>query len=181
MRIPKCLEGTTWVCMKCGKVFSPIRVNQKYCQQDNPLRPKSKGPCVICGKPLPIWKQKYCSDDCRYKGQERKLLKNLYRGKSSNTTGAISELRVAIDLLSKGYDVYRALSPTAPCDLAVLKDMQLLKLEVRTAPKTKAGVIYKVRSKQEEGQTDIVWAWVCPDEIIYEPPLFKSQKETVIN
>ena len=42
--------------------------------------------------------------------------------KSIGTTGAIAELVVATDLLGRGYEVFRALSPSCSGDLAVLKN-----------------------------------------------------------
>ena len=36
---------------------------------------------------------------------------------SPATRGAIAELRVATDLLARGYHVFRSVSPASPCDL----------------------------------------------------------------
>lgn len=48
--------------------------------------------------------------------------------------GAISELLVAADLLDKGFDVFRALSQHASCDLIALDaDGSVSRIEVRTA------------------------------------------------
>ena len=88
-------------------------------------------------------------------------------GKSIVTAGAISELRVAIDLLSKGYNVFRSLSPACPCDFVILKDKQLLRVEVRTTHISSTGKPYKAISKHDD-PIDI-YAWVLPNEIIYEP------------
>lgn len=51
---------------------------------------------------------------------------------STSTTGATHELLVTTDLLKRGFNVYRAISPNAPCDLIVEKDGKLCRLEVRT-------------------------------------------------
>lgn len=61
--------------------------------------------------------------------------KNPYAGTlATGTVGEIGELKVAIDLLSKGFEVFKALSPSASCDIAILKDKTILKtIEVRTA------------------------------------------------
>lgn len=43
------------------------------------------------------------------------------------------ELVVATDLLRRGYDVFRSLSPASTCDLAILKNRRLIRVEVTTA------------------------------------------------
>lgn len=51
---------------------------------------------------------------------------------SSSTVGAVGELRVAADLLTKGFEVFRALSPTCSCDLLAMKDGRIIRIECRT-------------------------------------------------
>ena len=50
----------------------------------------------------------------------------------AGTVGALAELTVAIDLLQKGYEVYRSLSPSCSGDLLIEKNKEFLKIEVRT-------------------------------------------------
>lgn len=40
---------------------------------------------------------------------------------TAGTQGAVSEMMAAVDLLRRGYEVFRALSPNAGCDLIALK------------------------------------------------------------
>jgi hypothetical protein len=47
-------------------------------------------------------------------------------------TGAVSELLASADLLRRGYDVFRAVSPQCPCDLVAMRDGVCLRVEVRT-------------------------------------------------
>ncbi len=49
-----------------------------------------------------------------------------------STTGAYHELKVSLDLISKGYEVFRALSPSCSCDLIALKNGKSLRVEVTT-------------------------------------------------
>ncbi len=137
--------------------------------------------CSQCGKPIQenpksppyitrLKTNRYCSYEC-YKAYYKNLSNSPYKGKTSATTGAISELRVSIDLLTKGYDVFRALSPSCPCDLAVLKNSSVLRIEVRTVSSSPKGTIYKVKSKRDDKNNIDVYAWVTPNNIIYEPPL----------
>jgi len=48
------------------------------------------------------------------------------------TIGAASELLAAADLMMKGWEVFRALSPNSHCDLLAEKDGTTMRLEVRT-------------------------------------------------
>ena len=88
-------------------------------------------------------------------------------GLPTATVGAISELRVAIDLFEKGYEVFRALSPTCSCDLAILNDGKLLRVEVKTAYRnTKGSTIPPPKGIRAD-----VAALVLPDTIEYQPTL----------
>ncbi len=48
------------------------------------------------------------------------------------TTGAMHELLVCADLMRRGYDVFRAQSPSCPCDVIAMIDGQTYKVEVTT-------------------------------------------------
>lgn len=153
-------------CVRCGKEFQTEVPNQKYCSKSCRDPVNQRGVCAYCGKPFFKGKSKYCSLECGVKARNN-LMPNPFQGNTSGTTGAISELRVAIDLMSKGYDVFRALSPSCSCDLAILKEGKLLKIEVRTAHKNVRGVLYKTGRNTKVDH----FAWVAPDEIVYEPLL----------
>ena len=52
---------------------------------------------------------------------------------NSGTTGAINELYVASDLMSRGFSVFRSMSPSCTCDLiTMLNDGSLKRVEVKT-------------------------------------------------
>jgi len=88
---------------------------------------------------------------------------------NTNTIGGISELKVVCDLLSKGYEVYRPLIDNASCDLIVLKDNKLTRIEVKTTYRNTGGEIRKSTVKNW-GKFDIL-ACVLPEGIVYEPDL----------
>lgn len=46
-------------------------------------------------------------------------------------TGAWGELAVAADLMQRGYEVFRNLSPAGPVDMVVLKDERLWRVQVK--------------------------------------------------
>ena len=131
--------------------------------------------CRNCEKEIPAprhGKNIFCSYECRAEDARKKYLRyNPFKGTSTATTGAISELKVAVDLLARGYNVFRALSPSCPCDLAVLKNGKLLRIEVRTCHISTTGKVYKKASKGDDLTNIDLYAWVLPDRIIYEPEL----------
>ena len=130
--------------------------------------------CIRCGKKLPTSRWKYCSYECYSIYNREKFDRDnptTFRGNNSSTTGAISELRVAVDLMCKGYNVFRALSPSCPCDLAVLKNGKLLRIEVRTTYRSQTGQPNKVKASRDDKDNIDIYASVLADEIIYEPTL----------
>ena len=91
---------------------------------------------------------------------------------ASATTGAIAELYVAIDLMRKGYEVFRALSPASSCDLAILKERALVRVEVRTGYRNKSGKV-SCSWNESDGPRHDVLAIVLLKElaVIYRPEL----------
>ena len=129
-------------------------------------------PCKQCGKELPSNRWRFCSDECyRLFTKAKYEALNPRFGRTSATTGAISELRVSVDLMQRGYDVFRALSPSCPCDLAVLKNGKLLRIEVRTCRVTNSGTVHRVKSSGDNLENIDVYAWVFSQGITYEPSL----------
>lgn len=94
-----------------------------------------------------------------------------YKGLSTGVVGAIGELIVAADLLSKGYEVFRAVSQAASCDLIVLKAGACLRIEVRTNGIDLANErLYPLKKKADAGKQDH-FAMVLPSRVVYLPPL----------
>ena len=80
--------------------------------------------------------------------------------------GALSELIVSSDLMAKGYEVYRALSPSSSCDLIVIVDKKPLRVEVRTGYKRLDGSLSASGRGSIEGKYDVL-AVVVGGEIVY--------------
>lgn len=99
------------VCPECGKTFSQIRKNTKFC-------------CRTCK----------CSFYRKQYAVKRQFI-NIPPG----SVGAIQELRVCADLLAKEFEVFRAVSPSCSCDVLALKKGKYYDIEVRTAYDTKHG------------------------------------------
>ena len=85
-------------------------------------------------------------------------------GSSTGSKGAASELCVAVDLLRKGYHVFRAFSPGAACDLIAMRDDgQCVRVEVKTATVVNGRVFCDI--KGQIGKFDLL-ALVFPHGLI---------------
>jgi len=124
--------------------------------------------CKYCLKEFTTTNNKklYCNDKCRVdciNSKYEKVGRN--DGLNTGTIGAINELIVCVDLMSKGCEVFRAVSPASPCDLAVLKNKKLFRVEV-TSGYIKDGKI--ISNKKLDDRHDVL-ATVVNGKILYEP------------
>ncbi len=76
--------------------------------------------------------QLYCSKKCSTDRVNSAFIKSGLEHIATGTVGAIAELVVSADLMRKGYDVYRALSPSCNADILAIKGSEMKKYEVRT-------------------------------------------------
>lgn len=130
--------------------------------------------CTICNKPLSGKATQYCSDECR-KVRARQIYKDsgVYcpTGLDNGTAGAVSELRAAADLLSRGYEVFRALSPTCSCDLIAFKNSRIIRVEVRTGHYHLGDSGKPLFGETKQKHRADILALVCPGAIFYYPEL----------
>lgn len=75
---------------------------------------------------------KYCGKACYRNHANANFRPGEPKITTPATTGAISELVAASDLMRKGYHVFRAMSPSCPCDLIAFDKNGIKKVEVRT-------------------------------------------------
>lgn len=109
---------------------------------------------------------KYCSHKCQseyYKMLYASHNGNAFVGIPTGTVGAINELRVSVDLLTKGYHVFRALSPACLCDLVLLEG-RAFRVEVTTGHRNREGKIQY--PKHDLARFDLL-AVVLADAIVY--------------
>src|SRR3990167_1478519 len=115
-------------------------------------RPQASYICQKCGSTFArrTGKTKFCSLQCRLQVEHDSYRKRNPKAKTNtHTTGAVGELAVAIDLLKKGFHIFRALSPACPCDLIALKEGTSIRIEVTTghySPKKR--IIFHRRSTE---------------------------------
>lgn len=99
-------------------------------------------------------KRKFCSKECRseFTNNEWKKANNRNLHLPTGTVGTISELLVCTDLLQKGFEVFRSTTPNCSCDLAILKNKILYRIEVTTGTVSGSGKItypYKDKNKYD--------------------------------
>ena len=165
-------------CIVCGEAFAQRSHRHeccsKECRQKNynrksqsDLIESKKYTCVVCDKKgiskNAGSKQKYCSKECEAKFLGRRTT---WYGLPSGTVGALQELRASVDLMIKGWEVFRALSPSSSCDLLGFKNDKMIKIEVRTGYKNEEGKIFCKRQNKAD-----CLAIALPNEIVYEPEL----------
>jgi predicted nucleic acid-binding Zn ribbon protein len=131
------------------------------------------GKCLQCNSDLPdVSGIAYCSYHCR---EEAKSERERYRNKilSSGTSGALKELAVCIDLMKMGWNVFRAVSPSCPCDLMIAKDSFSLRVEVKTGYVNLDGSIRHSGFRTDENKMfpDIIAIVMGDGTVIYQPSL----------
>lgn len=134
------------------------------------------GLCRRCSAQIPEARLRkraiFCTAKCR-REQDRANWEAINPGRRSIPTasvGAISELLVGADLLRRGYEVFRALSASCSCDLAILRGGKLTRIEVRTGVAGKNGKVYFSWRQSDNGRHDVL-AIVTNGVIDYRPSL----------
>jgi endogenous inhibitor of DNA gyrase (YacG/DUF329 family) len=124
--------------------------------------------CKLCGKEKRTWHKhmRYCSAKCRNADMVAPAV--AHPGISAGSRGAIGELAVSIDLMKKGFEVFRNVSPHGDCDLIIMKNGSVARVEVRSASKNaKTGKVYTPTGHGGKADILAIYTW---DEILYDPP-----------
>ncbi len=134
--------------------------------------------CKECGNEIPFYhnkSKKFCTPKCKRNFSGHIHTSSLLAlSLSKGTLGSLNELRVSVDLVLKGYDVFRALSPNGSCDLVAIKNHKPFRVEVTT------GFMYQkslrhaknLKSKSVTDRFDVL-AVVAPNSTItYIPASF---------
>lgn len=113
----------------------------------------------------------YCNPSCRpsiIRMEAQKARAKL--GINAGNTGALSELLTAADLIKKGCHVFRSVSPAAPCDMIILKDGKLRRVEVTTGQRLANNELSSPAHDKEK--YDILATVIIEEGFIkYEPEL----------
>ena len=126
-----------------------------------------------CGKefiPGPRQKGiKHCSRKCTRAAENlRRHGEGRSNGLFTGTQGAVGELVAASNLLERGFEVYRSMSPFSSCDLIAMKNGKLIRVEVkyRTSP-IAAG--YDV-GRHQRSKFDLLVV-ITPSGVSYRPEI----------
>lgn len=137
--------------------------------------------CAGCGKPISLWRvahrATFCTNECRNDVYKTRYFgdrsTSRFAGLPTGAIGAVHEMVVSVDLMRRGYDVFRALSPSGACDLVAFRGDDLLRVEVKTATRNHKGAVAfggKARTLAR-GTYDVLAFVFHSGEIVYEPPL----------
>jgi Holliday junction resolvase-like predicted endonuclease len=74
---------------------------------------------------------------------------------AAQSRGAVSELLVSADLMARGFEVFRAVSHAASCDLIAMRDGETIRVEVKSADQTETGR-YSRNLKLRRGAYDVL-------------------------
>lgn len=89
----------------------------------------------------------------------------------SNVTGALAELLVCTDLLERGLDVYRSITPSGRCDLVTVcrSTGETNRVEVKCGRMSRSGKV--VCNPGPHNSFDTLAIVIGNSEIIYDPPM----------
>lgn len=128
--------------------------------------------CEECGGELPKFRGKlarFCCGKCANTNYcKRAGLESIIDTRNTGMIGATNELVASVDLMRKGWEVYRSLSPTTSSDLVIKKDQYLLTVDVKTGKINRlTGALGVCKGKLRSH----IMAVVVKGQVIYEPTL----------
>lgn len=128
--------------------------------------------------------RKFCNAECAGEFQRlawrQKNPKSPLAALQNNTKAEANIMKVCIDLLQRGYEVYKAAFQGMPCDLVVIyrqetsfgSMVQYRRIEVTSGNRSTSGTLS--HPKREAAQYDVL-AVVVGDEIFYKPELITME------
>ncbi len=169
------------LCVKCGRFFQTENQAKDFCsgrcRERSRKPPPTEKDCVFCGAKFSARhkRQKYCSSKCGSKANQRPpVFEAALPGIPSGSSGAAFELIVCADLVLRGLNVFRSVSPSCPCDLIVQRNREIFRVEV-----TKGGIKHDgsfAWAAHDPEKYDVL-ALVLPGlKVVYIPDIFRCTK-----
>jgi len=131
--------------------------------------------CIVCEKTIEgKWiraDRKFCGEICSKK-YKQKVYRSLNPPLNLTTgmVGCLHELEVTCDLIKRGFHVYRAVSGNSDCNLAIVKDNKLIRVEVTTGRyEPKEGKYFYPH--HDESKYDLLAIIFYDGKIIYKPEI----------
>ena len=133
--------------------------------------------CVVCGAPfitrsvgLNAARQKFCGDACRKRAGAGHWAPRPNEAKiCTGNVGAAHEMIVCADLLKRGFDVFRGVSPASKADLVAIRGASALRVQVKTGIRNTNGRLHCWSKDHESWDVLAIVEW--DNRITYEPPL----------
>lgn len=184
-------------CLQCDQPIQSLRAKKfcsTECRYNNQLKryhetkgnPKIKLhktniECLNCNKIMEdvLPHRKFCNKKCKRQYVVKKYEVGKYSaiGISNSTIGAMHEMLVCADLLGKGYEVFKSISPHSSCDIAIIKDGNLLRVEVTTGQiLSSSGKV--CRPHKDFSRFDVLAVVLRNGKINYEPDFLNSNVKT---
>jgi hypothetical protein len=165
----------------CGKDFVATNKNQKYCgdqcrnEEMNRRREcieSFKKECPVCNKIFSThrFNQKYCSPECS-KSKPWDSFVDLKFKISPGTKGTITEFLVCVDLMKRGYNVFRAISPNSPFDIIAVNHQATHRIEITSGNMIGEKLIYNKHNKWKDHFDIIAVVILSGNKIIYIPEI----------
>jgi hypothetical protein len=167
-------------CACCDNLFRSKTAGHIFCseecrkksysiKQGLPPREILSKTCRRCGKVFTTYRANkiFCSKFCYVSSNSPRLLTSAKQPTSGS--GAARELLVCADLIIRGIVAFRALSPDSPCDLVILKDGKLLRVEVTSAKRKNDGAY--TYSPHDPDRYDILALVFGDKTILYVPDI----------
>lgn len=162
-------------CAFCGRNFFPEKATQAFCdwqcqaklEEAREFGEATDRYCCVCGNRLEAGRRDYwCSRTCR----ESEEAAEREEPKTWANKGATAELRVAVDLLERGYHVFRSVTLHCPCDLVAWRPgKRVWRVEVKQT----AGKMAWARQSSKANQYDVLAVAVQGEAIAYLTPTGK--------
>jgi hypothetical protein len=157
------------------KQFCSSRCRNKYTYDKKKKVKYIDRKCLECNKLFTTSEnrnQKCCGIECSRKRNKRIYSEiNPVLPICTGTIGAIGEYRVVVDLLFKGFDVFKSMSPHCPCDLVIGLNNKTYRVEVTTGSILPSGKIQNNKIYGDCSKFDIVAIVLKSGEVFYEPEL----------
>jgi hypothetical protein len=135
--------------------------------------PASYRLCLTCNESFYTDKKHpYCSQKCRAEAANANKHKAL-PGISTAFTGTYNELTVCLDLMKKGINPYRSVTPGGP-DIIALDHDRLFTIEVKTLERETGGSIKFIKSSLAATRGATILAFSNHTETVYMNPLTKE-------
>lgn len=124
--------------------------------------------------PVPSWRadSSFCSNLCALAHrQSQKLPNGVADCVSIGGVGAIGELLVCADLLRRGYDVFRSVSPNGPFDVVACSGDRTIRIEVKVCAEYMDGSRV-TRKREPDNPFDVIaMVYLNSGSIVYDPSL----------